>query len=330
VGHSEESRAFFEESIAILRDLGEQGRQFLEITLARFAFTLCFRNIAPARAYAIEAARLSRESGNLRNLAQSLNVLGLASRWMGEFDTTRGFFEESATISREIGDNSGYSIVLGNLGAAYLGQGDLEKSEESLAKSLAIGREIGNKQVLGNAMRLLGTVAWIRGQYDEAEALLKQAIIESRELGDILSIAGALEKLGRLQLNKGNYSLAEQHLSESISLSSEANDRIFISSVLESFAFLSTALKKPNRAIRLFGAADALREENGTPLLPAERKEYELYLSAARAELDQPAFNVAFEDGKAMTMEQAIEYALHSVPLSDVPVRAPSSTFPQD
>jgi non-specific serine/threonine protein kinase len=69
---------------------------------------------------------------------------------------------------------------------------------------------------------------------------------------------------------------------------------------------------EPARASRLWGASEVLREVLGLPLtsLVRDRYDYEGYLAAARAELDEAAFEAAWSEGRAMSPEQAIEYAL--------------------
>ena len=64
------------------------------------------------------------------------------------------------------------------------------------------------------------------------------------------------------------------------------------------------------RAARLFGAVDKLVE--GTPALLSieERQAYEENLEAVRMLLDEEAFGRVWTEGSAMSMEQAIEYAL--------------------
>jgi hypothetical protein len=45
--------------------------------------------------------------------------------------------------------------------------------------------------------------------------------------------------------------------------------------------------------------------------LAPDRKDYERYLASARAQLDEAAWEAAWQEGQAMTLEQAVEYALN-------------------
>jgi hypothetical protein len=75
-------------------------------------------------------------------------------------------------------------------------------------------------------------------------------------------------------------------------------------------ARVTAARRQPQRAARLFRAAEELREASGHPLPPVMRAEYERNVAAARAQLGEEAFAAAWAAGRAMTVEQAIAYAL--------------------
>jgi hypothetical protein len=73
---------------------------------------------------------------------------------------------------------------------------------------------------------------------------------------------------------------------------------------------IALARNHPIRAARLFGAGEALRERIGTPLPPSQRGQYDLLVESIRAQLDTVAFEKAWAEGHAMTLEQAVAYAL--------------------
>jgi hypothetical protein len=79
---------------------------------------------------------------------------------------------------------------------------------------------------------------------------------------------------------------------------------------LEAFASLSAAQAQPVRAARLWGAAEALREAYSAPQPPNIKEKYEREVAAARAASGVEASAAAWAEGRAMTMEQAIETAL--------------------
>jgi hypothetical protein len=68
--------------------------------------------------------------------------------------------------------------------------------------------------------------------------------------------------------------------------------------------------EQPRRGVRLLGAADRLRETIGAPLPPQEQVDHERRLAALRAALDEPTFDAAWAEGRAMTLEEAVAEAM--------------------
>jgi hypothetical protein len=100
------------------------------------------------------------------------------------------------------------------------------------------------------------------------------------------------------------------HLTEALNLFRHSRDDWAFAITLESFAGLAAMEPRPERAARLFGAVDRLYAETNLPrqswwLAPQQRLR-----DAARPILEAEEYARAREEGRAMTMEQAIEYAL--------------------
>ena len=60
----------------------------------------------------------------------------------------------------------------------------------------------------------------------------------------------------------------------------------------------------------MFGAAETLVASIRLEISPAERAHYDQAIAAARAALGKEGFNAAWAEGRGLTMEQAIAYAL--------------------
>jgi hypothetical protein len=90
----------------------------------------------------------------------------------------------------------------------------------------------------------------------------------------------------------------------------DLNDRRGTAECLEGFAALASAMGLAGRAARLFGAAEGLREGIGAPGAPSELEANRRSVSRARKMLPEEAFAAAWAEGRAMSLEQAIAYAL--------------------
>jgi len=327
LGYFAEMRPLFEESVQILRESGEEGKRLLGTALAQYTNTFVWRDPIHAQTLAEEGIRVSRETNDLFGLAGSLNTMGHVSVFRSDFTAARSFYEEGAEKYRALGDKRGYASELSTLGLASYFEGNLEKASEYYERALTISREIDSKYVVAGATRGLGAVAWQRGDHEKANALYKESLAATREVGDTYNPILVLLDLGLLELAKDNHPQAQKYLKESLAWVTKADQRILLPQFLEAFASLATAIKNPERAARLFGAAEALRENAGTPIFPVDRNEYKRHLTLARTQLDDAAFTAARNAGRAMTLEQAIEYALQSATASEISAKMLPTTY---
>ena len=97
---------------------------------------------------------------------------------------------------------------------------------------------------------------------------------------------------------------------ESLTLCKVLGDKWTASESLEGLACVAGASGEAERAAKLFGVAEALSEAVGSQHIPEEDALREPYLEAARARLDATSWRAAWAQGRAMSMEQAIDYAL--------------------
>jgi hypothetical protein len=106
------------------------------------------------------------------------------------------------------------------------------------------------------------------------------------------------------------YRLFNASLQESLQLKREIGDKQGIAFSLEGLATIARLESRGDLAARLLGSAAALREAIGAPLPSAERTDYDRDVAAVRAQLGEAAFAKAWAEGRAMTLEPAIDYAL--------------------
>ena len=83
-----------------------------------------------------------------------------------------------------------------------------------------------------------------------------------------------------------------------------------ISYPLEGFAILAVEQNQMPRATRLFSAAEKLHAPLRFEMSARERTEHDQAIAVARAALGEEAFTAAYEEGKKMTLDEAVAYAL--------------------
>src|SRR5262249_13253510 len=159
---------------------------------------------------------------------------------------------------------------------------------ELYEESLAIFRSLGDQPGIAASLADQGNMALKQRDYEAARSLYEESLRISRELGNRVSIAIALNNLGKIAREQGDGRAARALHTESLAIRRELGDRGGYPWSLEAFARLSAPVD-PERAARLWGAAESLRESLGLPLPPNERAEYDRHRTAAREAVGEEA-----------------------------------------
>ncbi len=267
--------------------------------------------------------RLEAEHDNVRaalgfapflSTDSGLRLAGALSRfWM-----VRGHFGEGRRWLGEMLDQAWAQAHTEARGKALTGasllahsQGNYASARALYEESLAICRDLGDRRGIAMSLNNLGSVAQRQGDYRAAGALFELALEIDRGIGNRAWIATNLNNMGNVAREQGDYSSARGLHEESLAIKRELGDRAGIANSLEGLAQLVSMLSGPYRAARIWGAAERLREEIGSPLPLRERPDYDRHVAGARTALgDDAAFDRAWREGRAMTLEEAAEYAL--------------------
>jgi tetratricopeptide (TPR) repeat protein len=267
-------------------------------------------DFSKARTLYEEALSLSRELDDRQGVGAAIGNLGMVSYDQGDYPAARARHEESLVIWRELGDRKGIARTLLALGNVAYVQGDEREAESLYEQSLAIERELGDQRAIGIVLNNLGMVAEYRHDHPAARRLHEEAMAVRRELGDRWGIANSLINLGVVAVAQGDYPSSRSLLTESLAMFRDLADRLGIVSSLEALADLAFASGQPKRGVRLYGYAARLRDEIGYTFQSRNRLDYDHSMVSARASIGDAAFELAWQEGHAMTLEQAIEYAL--------------------
>ncbi len=307
-GYLSEGRTWLEAALAKSGSASEE----LRAKLLQGAGILAWYQDDYPRAAALcqESLALYRQFNNKQGIAMALNILGLVRRNQGEYVEARSVLEESLAIFRELGDRPHVADSLLTLGIVACRQGDYPRATRLLEESLTLFRESEDERGIASALNNLGIVARYEGNYHRAVALHEESLALLEELGDKGGIGFSLYILGLAAHCQGYHERALTLLKRSLTMQRELGDRGGIARCLEGLAEVVCSQGKHERAGRLFGAAEALREVIGAPLPPSDRSDYDRHLNVARDALGEEAFTTAWTQGRAMTLEQAIAYAL--------------------
>ena len=279
--------------------------------LAAGAMTMFQGDLPQAQLLLEESIAIGREVGRAakRTLALALALLAYGALLQGNLGAARELAEEGVRLFREVGEAWGTALALNHLGRATLELGDPVAARPLLEESAALFRA-GNMQRLALPLNTLGRVALRQGDDTGARAYCEEALAVAQATGDELFIAEALAQLGTVALHVGDSGQATALYQQSLTLIWTRGYRECIAEDLAGLAAASSLLGQPERAARLFGAVEALREVSGIRLSPLPRADYDRAVEGIRAHLDEATFAQAWEKGRAMPLEQAIAEAL--------------------
>ncbi len=309
------SVAPLQESVAIFRQLGPSARRDLADSLAALCYVTAYLGDNEAkRALFEESEAIFRQLGpdGRSGLGNLLIAWGGDAALRGDYQAARPPLNEARAIFEGLGDRLGLSVALRWLGYVDFGLGDLAAARSRLEAALATGRELGNKQITAWALLHLADLALVENDYSSAGSLYGEALSQVRNFGDLVDIGWSLHGLARVALGQDDYNGAATLFDESLAMFRAVDDSLGITWCLEGFACVAGKQGDPARAARLFGASEGLREALRYPLRLDERVANERHVAAVRAELGEGAFAAAWAEGRAMTLEEAVDYALSS------------------
>ncbi len=242
--------------------------------------------------------------------AEVLSRAGALAWRQGDYARAAELADEAVTLCGRLGDTRYLGDALEVLGFVALGREEYERAESAGAESLALHRARSDARGISSSLTVLGAVAEHRGDYAQAAVLHGESLAVRRAHGDRWGVQSSLRILGGLAAHQRDHARAVALYTESLSLARELKNTWGIAACLEGLAGLSGAVGQLERAARLFGIAAALRAPTRVPPLPVDRASYERNVALVRARLEEDAFKTAWEEGRRMTLEQAVEYAL--------------------
>ncbi|MFL5734169.1 MAG: tetratricopeptide repeat protein [Chloroflexia bacterium] len=268
-----------------------------------------------ARSFSEQSLKLYRQLGEAGRwgVAQSLHSLGNVAHRHGDYPVAQTYFEESLAIRRDLGDQRGMADSLNNLALVVDEQGDYNRALALYEESLTTYKELGDKRGIANSLNNQGFIAWEKGDYAYAAALYEESLPLYRELGDRRGIANALTNLALVAWKQQDLAAALSLYEESLSIYRDLEDKHGIADCVEGLARVAGSQGKAEHAARLWGAAEAQREAIGIAIPPGDLPEYEQNVARSRETLPAPAWEAAWAAGRAMSVEQAIAYALRDV-----------------
>jgi hypothetical protein len=287
-------------------DAGAHALQLAQL-LQPFWQTSCY--YAEGQRWLEEALARSREAPDLLR-GRGFFAAAVLATWRGAFAEATALGEEGLQHLRAVGDSRVLRGSLVMLALAASQQGDFTTARRLIEEHEALCRALDDKGGLGVALQLYSEVAINQGEFERAVLLAEESIALTRAHGPRAFLIHSLDNLARALLCCGEVGRAIPLWAEGLQLAWEWRDKQGLAYYLEGFAYAAAYQGQLERAALLAGAAHALRQEIKSPLSPSEAVIAERFLAPVRAQLDAATWQAAWTQGGALTLEQAMDYAL--------------------
>ncbi len=301
-------RATLEESVAILEDLGEKY-VLASVLISLGIVDVGLGDYAAARARFEHGLAIAREIKHPWGMADALTNLGCVCRILGEYSTAQSHFEKALQVYREHGRSIWEIDVLCALAENAISQGDLATARFCLQAASDLLETSENKWLQTLVSYFRGLLAHYEGDAVAAMRLLEETTVLAREGQYKPDLARSLVALGHVIRSQGDDKQAVIWMRESLDLYHRLGQKLGMAISLERIAGWASE-EDAWQAAKLFGVAEAIREAIGAPLPPVDRSPYENDVARTRAQLGEAVLARAWAKGKAMSLEEAIDFAL--------------------
>ena len=329
----ERSAAACGAGLALARKLGDT--EYIITALWMLLLPLITRDdFNAARVTVEEAVALAQAHGDTATdwssawlLGYSLHRAGYVALWQGQYARARTVLAEAITLSAKEGEMffALWSTLL--LGEADALEGRDDTVRKRLEQVLGWYTQLQFRTQAAETLGFLGLLALRQGDVEEARSRLTENMHLRRDVGDAQGVAWAEIWQARAEAARQQLGEARRLLSSGLGRAIQAHSRLYTAMGLEELGKVVATQGELEWAIRLFGAAETLREAMGAPLPPVERPDHDLRIEAARAALGASGFQAAWAQGRLMTPWQAFTSGQGEESVSALPAQ-PSSDSP--
>jgi predicted ATPase/DNA-binding XRE family transcriptional regulator len=252
-------------------------------------------------------------------MAKALGAAGRLATYHGDTAQADAQLGQALRLWCDLANQNGIAHTLIALGSNAQAKHQSATAEVLWRSGLAVARRAGDRLNAYWALHALGRQAAGRGDYACARALHEESLRMKREQHDAFGAASSLSGLAQVAWFCNEYEQARTLLHESLPVLRDLGLWGKVALDLWVLAHVSAACGEPERSVCLFGAVAALRERVGdrravSSVLSIDPARVEASLAACRAMLAPVAFQATSSAGAAMTMDEAVTFALATPP----------------
>ena len=222
----------------------------------------------------------------------------------------RPFVEQALSIARNNHDERNINGALLMLGQLLAEERNFAEAQSLLEESKVCFQESHNEWEYAHTLLCLAVLSQRQEDWASTLILSEQALAGFQKLGDKYFQSVAFRLFGRACVHQEDVRKGVAALREALILAQQLDNKFQIALVLwRSFSEAALRLGKTVQAVCLIAAAIKIFQSIGA-WMEDDDLLFENELAPCRAALDESTYAAALEAGRAMTMEQAIAYAL--------------------
>jgi predicted ATPase len=246
---------------------------------------------------------------------KALNALGGLAYWQGEIEGARATYDEAVSIFRRLGDEKMLGLSLRSLAWTFLGRGDLAHADAPMREALDHLERAGDRPE-ASATRVLIAIAegFATRDFGPGIRATIEAIEAFRDAGRTYDAADMVAQQAFAYWMADDPPKALESGRQALREFYEMRYLGRIPSALKAQANQHLMLGRPDRAVRLAAASARLAEGLGGDIPDALVLGPDA-IDQSRDLMSREEHARGIEEGRAMTLEEAIAYAMED----DVP-----------
>jgi len=338
---AEPARAHLAEAIGLARELGDKWRLTQILAAQAFAAAAAGNPLA-SRAAAEEGRDLADAIGDPFDACRCRMYLGRALLYQGDLAAAAAQFVAVADTAEAAHDEYFRADSRAMQGAVLAYQGDTAAARAAADAAVEAAAERGGL-LAGLAYWALAAAALAAGDaatarnateaaaqhmraspqtaaggrlYKAQAALAGGDLVAARRWADdaVSTMTGAflsdaLTARARVAIAQGEPDGAERDAHDALARAADVQAHLFIPDILECLGTLAGEAGSHREAVRLFGAAEAIRQRMGVVRFKVWDARFEASVAALRDVLSDSDFDSAWAEGAGLSTEEAIAYA---------------------
>jgi predicted ATPase/class 3 adenylate cyclase len=260
--------------------------------------------------FAKEALALFERHGDEHGAAIALLTMSWTSDATGDVERARSFVRQARDRADRLGDDFLRAEVLAAESQVDTRAGEYDRAQAILDEALALFRRLGAPPSTWMYQLInLGWIALHRHDFGRAREALEEYLAE-KSLKNPIGIANAEVNLAAVAICEGGRDEADRRFRQAVAYAREPRGRPTIASALFGLAAVAALDGDAERAVRLHGAAEGLMKAMEAPMWGLDQLIVERHVIPAGEALGEDLHRQLLAEGAAMSLDEAIEYAL--------------------